>query len=141
MRYLLLLSLIVAAAVPAAAQKDTSKPLLAKVYLIRATGYSGSLTNMRAVVDDATHCRLKNNHYSVVYLKPGTHRFYATTWVAPRTKEVLNIDVPMEGGKTYYLRMMRKLRTFKEELYFEEITANSAAPYLDKLKEDTDCDR
>ena len=134
-----LLSLVLFAVMPAAAQTDSSKRP-AKVYLIRATGHSGSLTNMRAVVDDATNCRLKNNRYSIIYLQPGTHRFYATTFIAPRAKEALNVEVPMEAGKTYYLRMVRKLRTFKEELFFEEITANSAALYLEKLKEDTDCD-
>jgi len=139
MRYTVFCFLLLAFARPAAAQTDSTRAV--KVYLIRATGNAAALSNMRAVIDDATRCRLKNNHYSIVYLKAGTHRFYATDWVSPRTREALNLDVPMEAGKTYYLRMVRKQRAFKEERYFEEITANSAAIYLEKLKEDTDCDR
>ena len=136
----LLLTLSLTAGTVAAAQTDsTKKP--AKVYLIRATGHSGSLTNMRAVVDEEVLCKLKNNHYAVIYLRPGVHHFFATMGIKPRAKEELSLEVPLEAGKTYYMRMVRKTRALgmKEDLFFEEITANSAKPYLEKLKEDVDC--
>jgi hypothetical protein len=136
-----LLSILCFVTISTVAQSDSSKNKMAKVYLIRATGYNGSATNMRAIVDDETVCKIANNRYSIIYLSRGKHVFHATTFVKPKAKDKFNLEVPLEAGKTYYLRMIRKTRALTEDYYFEEITYNSASPYLEKLKEEKNCDR
>lgn len=139
MKYTLFFSLLFIAAVNSQAQTDSTKQP-ATIYLIRATGHAGSLINFRAIMDDVNLCKLKNNRYAVVKAKPGVHKFYVTSWDAPSVNEKLGLEIPLEAGQTYYLRMIHKQRFFKNEMYFEEITQNSAAPLLAKYKEDTECD-
>ena len=140
------------AAVQAIAQNDSgqfatdapgsvndSSSAMAKVYIIRATGHTGSLVNFRTMIDSVLFCKLKNNRYAVINVKPGTHSFFVTSWDMPKTREKLGLEIPMEAGKTYYLRMVLKQRFFENQIYFEEITENSAAPLLAKYKEDSDC--
>jgi hypothetical protein len=116
-----------------------SSPATAKVYLIRATGHTGSLVNFRTMIDNVVYCKLKNNRYAVVNIKPGMHNFYVTSWDMPKANEKLGLQIPIEAGKTYYLRMVLKKRFFESQMYFEEITQNSAAPLLTKYTEDPDC--
>jgi hypothetical protein len=151
MRAQILLGLFVFAFTQVNAQADSSSlagdtinspsasPAMAKVYIIRATGHTGSLINFRTMIDDVMYCKLKNNRYAVVNIKPGTHKFFVTSWDMPKTREKLGLEVPIEAGKTYYLRMMLKQRFFENQIYFEEITQNSAAPLLAKYTEDSDC--
>ena len=120
------------------AQSDTTQ--LAKVYIIRATGYTGSLVNLRAMIDDQLFCKIKNNRFAVAWVKPGSHKFFVTSWDGPSKKEKLGLEIPIEAGKIYYLRMVMKQRFFETQMYFEEITENSAAPLLAKHKEDKECD-
>jgi hypothetical protein len=113
----------------------------ATVYIIRATGLPQNLVNFRVLVDDVMHCKVANNRYAVLKVKPGKHTFYITTWDLPGKREKLGLEISIEGGKTYYLRMVNKQRFFEGQLYFEEITRNSAIPLLEQYKEDTNCDK
>ena len=122
------------------AQTDAANAL-AKVYIIRATGHDGSLVNFRVIVDDMVYCKISNNRYSILDFKPGKYTFYITSWAKPKTKPTLGLEVQLEAGKTYYLRMVVKDLYIKDPYYFEEITSNSALPLLEKYKEDTNCDK
>ena len=44
--------------------------------------------------------------------------------------------MPVEAGKAYYLSMRLKIKFVETEIFFEEITYNSAAPELQKYKRD-----
>ena len=138
MKQLFTLLIISCVSVSVCAQ-DTTKPEMAKVYVMRATGFAGSAINFRVVVDDDISCKIKNDRYAVFTLRPGKHSFYVTSWDAPKTKEKLGLEIPIEAGKTYYLNMILKKRFMGIEMYFEEITKNAATPLLEKLKEDPDC--
>jgi hypothetical protein len=116
-------------------QSDSS----AKIYIIRATGYQGWAVNFRIIVNDSLSCKIANNRYSVVELKPGVHTFFVTSWDAPRPKAKLGLEVPVEAGKSYYLRVIHKQRFAGVQMYVEEITLNSATPLLKKYKEDSNC--
>ncbi len=112
---------------------------MAKIYVIRATGHTGSAVNLRLLVDSVVYCKIKNNRYSIVYVPPGMHLFYATSWDG-RTKEKLALKMQVEAGKTYYMSMRMRQRFFENEIFVEEITYNTAAPLLEKYKQDADCD-
>jgi hypothetical protein len=133
------LAMAVFVCVASSAQTDSTKATdtinTAKIYLIRATGITGSAVNFRVLVDSVVYCKIRNNRYSVIYVQPGTHDFYATTWDAPKPKEKLALKIPVEAGKTYYLSMRMKQRFFENEMFFEEVTYNTAAPLLQKYQQ------
>lgn len=112
---------------------------MAKVIVIRSTGHVGSAVNLRMLVDDAMLCKIRNNRYAVFYVKPGTHMFNATSWDKPASKDKFGLTVPVEAGKEYYFSMRIKTRFMNTEIFLEEITLNTAAPLLQKYKQD-ECD-
>jgi hypothetical protein len=103
----------------------------AKIYVIRSTGYVGSAVNLRITVNDSMYCKIKNNRYAVFYITPGEHIFYASSWDSG-TDEKLGMKLTVEPGKSYYLGIKIKQRFFKNEIFVEEITYNTAAPQLEK---------
>jgi hypothetical protein len=112
----------------------------AKIYVIRATGFTGSAVNMRFWVDSTVYCKIKNNRYSVVYVAPGNHSFYANTWDASKPKEKLALKMEVEAGKTYYMSLRIREHLIESQMFVEEITYNSAAPLLEKCKRVEKCD-
>lgn len=136
---LAVLFICLAAFIRSSAQTDSSG--MSKIFIIRATGHTGALVNLRAMIDDQIFCKIKNNRFAVAWVKPGIHKFYVTSWDGPSKREKLALEIPMEAGKTYYLRMVLKQRFFETQAYFEEITLNSAEPLLAKYKEDKECDK
>jgi hypothetical protein len=118
------------------AQNDTSNST-AKVYLIRGTGLQGCLTNFRVLINDSVYCKLANNRYSILDIKPGQYTFYVTTWDAPRKRIKQGLEMPLDAGKTYYLRLVIKVKFGEITNYFEEITGNSAKLLLAKYKLET----
>ena len=120
------------------AQADTAKPATAKVYFIRETGFVGSLINFRAKINDSVVCKMSNKRYSIHDIAPGNYTFYLTTWDMPKNKKN-GLDLEVEAGKTYYLRMVIKQKFFENIIYYQEITENSAAPLLAKCKLEENC--
>lgn len=112
---------------------------MARVYIIRSTGHVGSAVNLRIYVDGQQQCKVKNNHYSLLWVQPGTHMFNATTWDKPGINEKFSLKVPVEAGKTYYMTARIKTRFVGVEITLEEITFNTAGPLLEKYKQDA-CD-
>ena len=127
-----------------AGSTNPGKPIdttaMAKVYVIRSTGHTGSMINLRLVIDNVMKCKIRNNRYSVVYVEPGTHSFNATTWDMPSAREKYAITMPVEAGKTYYMTMHIKTKFLNTEIFLEEITYNTAAKMLAKYKQDEECD-
>ncbi len=112
---------------------------MAKIYMIRSTGYVGAAVNLRLLVDDVMYCKVRNNRYAVFYVKPGEHMFNATSWDKPASKEKFGFKLAVEAGKEYYFSMRIKQRFMGIEILLEEITYNTAAPQLQKYKQD-ECD-
>ncbi len=124
---------------PAISATPSDSASMAKIYVIRSTGHLGSAVNFRLLVDDAMQCKIHNKRYAILYVQPGTRVFHMTSWDKPNPKKKLGLSIPVEAGKNYYLTMRIKQRFAEVEFFLEEITYNSAAPQLEKLKKD-DCD-
>ena len=120
------------------AGKNIDTAGMAKIYMIRSTGYVGSAINLRLMVDDVIVCKIKNNRYSVFYVKPGTHVFKATSW-DKGSNDKMGFSMSVEAGKEYYFSMRIKSKFIDTEIFLEEITQNTAAPQLKKYKQD-ECD-
>jgi len=137
-----LLLLIIACPFVLLAQNDTTQAAssTAKIYFIRETGFAGSAINFRAKINDSIVCKMSNKRYSIHDIAPGTYTFYVTTWDMPNNKKN-GMELQVEAGKSYYLRMVLKQRFFENVIYYQEITENSAAPLLAKCKLEKDCSR
>jgi hypothetical protein len=139
MKKVLLTLFIASISTALSAQTDSTNAIdtinTAKIYIIRSTGHVGSAVNLRITVNDSMYCKIKNNRYAVFYIAPGEHIFYASSWDSG-TDEKLGMKLTVEAGKTYYLSMKMKQRFFKNEIFVEEITYNTAAPQLEKYKQD-----
>jgi hypothetical protein len=140
---MILLAILSVAFTAAVAQTDSTKNPdtvnTAKVYVIRATGITGSAVKLRVLVDSIMYCRIRNNRYAVMYIQPGTHDFYATSWDGPKPKEKLALNMPVEAGKTYYLSIRMRSGFWQNEIFVEEVTYNTAAPLLQKYQQ-AECD-
>jgi len=127
------------------AQTDSTKiatidtAAMAKIYVIRSTGYVGSAVNLRVLIDDVMTCKVRNNRYAVFYVQPGLHKFNSTSWDKAASLEKFALKMPVEAGKSYYFSMRLKSKFMGTEIFLEEITYNTAAPMLEKYKEDQ-CD-
>ncbi|MDB5223161.1 MAG: hypothetical protein JWN83_1828 [Chitinophagaceae bacterium] len=148
MKHLFFSLLFIFAAIKLFAQTDSAKnntvktidtAAMAKIVVIRSTGYVGSAVNLRLVVDDVMLCKVRNNHYAIFYIKPGTHMFNATTWDKATPKEKYALKMAVDAGKEYYFSMRIKPRFMDTEIFLEEITYNTAGPQLQKYKLD-ECD-
>lgn len=125
------------------AQTDSTSKIIdtagmAKIYVIRSTGYVGSAVNLRVVIDDVMLCKIKNNRHAIFYVKPGSHVFNATSWDKAAPKEKYDLKMTVEAGKEYYFSMRIKPRFAETEIFLEEITLNTAGPQILKYKLD-DC--
>jgi hypothetical protein len=120
----------------AQSQNDSVNTTTATVYVIRATGARESLSKFPIFVNsDPANCKLANNHYVILHLDPGVDTFYLKSWWGDFKKKKKNgFPITLEAGKIYYLKVLMKDIILKVDFFFEEITANSAFPILEKLK-------
>ena len=112
---------------------------MSAAFSIKETGFSASAVKLRAVTDDDVLCKISNNRYSIREIKPGTYKFYVTAWSSAKMPK-LALELPVEAGKTYYLRMVTQKHYWGgDQYFFQEITYNSAKPLLEKCEEEKEC--
>lgn len=129
----ILLLLLIGLTLPALAQEK------AKIYFIRTTGFQGSAVAFTAFIDDQLACRLNNKRYSIHEVEPGEHKF-TVQFAGNKSKEKAEpITINTEAGKTYYIQMVFQGGAFKNNLYCQEVTENSAKTVLPSCQQDTKC--
>lgn len=111
----------------------------AKIIFIRSTGYAGSAAAFTTFIDDQVVCRLNNKRFSTHAVPAGDHTV-SVQFAGKNSKEKAErITINVEEGKTYYVQLIFQPGMFINNLYCQEVTANSANLLLPKLKEDTRC--
>jgi hypothetical protein len=110
-----------------------------KVYFIRSTGFAGSMSAFTAFIDETLVCKLNNKKYSIHEVTPGEHTF-TVQFAGKNPKDKAEpILINVEAGKTYYIQMVFQTGAFKNNLYSQEVTENSAKTILVDCEEDTKC--
>jgi len=112
---------------------------VANVYFIRSTGFAGSMSAFTAFIDKELVCKLNNKKYSIHEVSPGEHYFTVQFAGKKSKKKAEPIMINLEGGKTYYIQMVFQTGAFKNNLYCQEVTENSANTILIECEEDTKC--
>lgn len=111
----------------------------AQVYFIRSTGFAGSMSAFTAFIDENLVCKLNNKKYSIHEITPGEHSFTVQFAGKSAKKKAEPITIEVEAGKTYYVQMVFQTGAFKNNLYCQEVTENSAKTILVDCEEDTKC--
>ena len=112
-----------------------SQEEMAKVYLIRSTGYRGSPVANSIFIDNKVVCRLGNDKFSLQSVKPGEHVFTVQFMGKKPHKTTEPIMVKTEAGKTYYVEIILQ----SDHLICQEVTESSALTILKKCLEETKC--
>jgi hypothetical protein len=111
----------------------------AQVYFIRSTGFAGSMSAFTAFIDQELVCRLNNKKYSIHEVSPGEH-YFTVQFAGNKAKNKAEpILINVEAGKTYYIQMVFQTGAFKNNLYCQEVTENSANTILIECEKDLKC--
>lgn len=110
-----------------------------EVYLLRDTGNDGSAWAFRVFMDDHLICKLNNKRFSIHSVEAGEHQFFVQYSGNNPKNEAERIKVKIQPGKTYYILLIQKRGAFKENIFCQEVTENSAKPLLSSLKQDKKC--
>lgn len=111
----------------------------ATVYFIRSTGFAGSASAFTAFIDKELVCKLNNKKYSIHEVQPGEHSFTVQFAGKKAKKKAEPILINLEAGKIYYIQMVFQSGAFKNNLYCQEVTENSAKTILVDCEEDLKC--
>lgn len=110
-----------------------------KLYIFRATGYSGSAVGYSAFVDDTLVCKLNNNRYSTHDIKPGKREVSVQYYGKESKDKAESIVINVEVGKTYYVQITQQAKGLTQRIFPQEITESSIKRLLEKCKMDADC--
>ncbi|TDO20668.1 DUF2846 domain-containing protein [Pedobacter duraquae] len=110
-----------------------------QVYLIRATGFTGSAVNYSFYIDGQLVCKQKNKSFSVHDLSPGEHTISVSSGGISNGKKSTPLKVTVVEGKINYVSVVSTQAGYANKITCQEITKNSADPALAKSKQKTDC--
>lgn len=113
----------------------------ALVYFLRGKGHYGSATGFSAIIDEERVCNLSNRRFSAHLVAPGTHEIKVQFAGKKGKKNAEVLELEMEAGKTYYLKMDFDTGVFVNDLTPEEITRSSALRLMedDRIEMDKNC--
>jgi len=116
------------------AQSASAQEKTGRLYLIRSTGEVSMAVNFQVFLNDSMVCKLKNRTYSTHSMPPGKYTVYAKNMGLAIDKKSTPIEIEIKEGNSTYVDIVWSGKT-----YCQEITPNSAAILLKKLKTNNKC--
>jgi hypothetical protein len=110
-----------------------------QVYLIRATGYTGSAVNYKLYLDGQLVCKLKNKSYSIHNISVGDHTISVSSGGISNGKKSTPLKITVAEGKINYVSVVSTQAGYANKITCQEITKNSADPLLAKATENKNC--
>jgi hypothetical protein len=98
--------------------------------------WGGAGANWAIFVDEEKKCKLSNNKYMRIAVKPGKHRISAKVGGASLFKKETEIEIDAEAGGTYYVACNIKSSITRARLEMVEVTKNSANKQMEKMSLD-----
>ncbi len=133
---LILLSCIHLAGLSQAGNSSQDKLENGSVFLMRATGFTGSAIAYSVFVDEILICRIKNESYNVHLIAPGIHRFAAQFSGKTQKNNAGILEITIEAGKKYYIQLTVENGILSNKVYCQEITENSAQQLFKRIPEE-----
>ncbi len=106
------------------------------IYIYRSGQFSGSLTNFTIYVDDIKLCKLSNNKYFKIPVKPGTHVVSAKQSGVAIMKKETEVQVDVEAGKSNYVSCTMKSSITRVRLNMEEVLPKTGVKEISDMKVD-----
>lgn len=110
-----------------------------QVYLIRSTGYTGTMVNYSFYIDGQLACKLKNKSFSIHDLSVGDHTVSVVSGGISNGKKSTPLTITVAEGKVNYVSVVSTQAGYVNKITCQEITQNSAEPILAKNKQKEDC--
>lgn len=98
----------------------------ATIYIYRGGQFAGSARNWSIFVDDEKVCKLSNNKFIKVTVKPGKRVINSKIGGVEVLKKETGLEVDVEAGKEYYVSCTVKQSFTRFRLELTEVTKSTA---------------
>jgi hypothetical protein len=106
------------------------------IYIFRGGSFSGALTNFAIYVDNQKLCKLSNNRYFKIGVKPGKHTVSAHRGGIGIGKKETEVEVDCESGKSNFISCSMKSSITRVRLEMEEVVAKTGMKDIADMKLD-----
>ena len=103
------------------------------VYIYRVGQWSGAAANWAIFVDAEKICKLSNNKFIKVPVKPGKHIISARVGGVGVMKKETEVEVEVEAGGSNYVACNVKTSIMRARLEMIEVTKSSATKQMEKM--------
>jgi hypothetical protein len=110
-----------------------------QVYLIRSTGYTGTMVNYQFYIDGQLACKLKNKSFSIHDLPVGDHTVSVVSGGIANKKKSAPLKINVVEGKANYVSVVSTQYGYINKITCAEMTQNTAEPMLTKATQKKDC--
>ncbi|HEY0680307.1 MAG TPA: DUF2846 domain-containing protein [Chitinophagaceae bacterium] len=132
---LLIACLIAATSVEATDPKDPKKPQAdtAVIYIYRVGQFMGAGANWAMFVDEDKLCKLSNNKFIRVVVKPGKHVVSSRVGGVGLFKKETEVEIEAEAGGEYYVACNIKQSITRSRLEMVEVTKGTGKKQMEKM--------
>jgi len=107
----------------------------AKVHFIRSEGFQAPAAGFTVFIDKKNVGHLNNKTWSVYNVAPGSHIF-STQFAGKNPKDKAEkMEMKIESGKTYYIRVRFKHGIFQNKLQMKMMDENEAKPLISRSRQ------
>ena len=119
--------------------QESGTPTTGKIYFLRSTGFQGSAVAFKTFIDGEFVCKLNNKKYSIHEVPAGKHECSVQFGGKKSKEKAEKFEVIVEPGKTTYVQLVFETGAFVNNIYCEEVTANTAVKKMEGMTEDDKC--
>lgn len=108
------------------APASNTPPEEATIYIYRGGQFAGSARNWSIFVDEQKVCKLSNNKFIKVSVKPGKHVINSKIGGVEMLKKETGLEIEVEAGKDYFVSCNVKQSFTRFRLELMEVTKSTA---------------
>ena len=106
------------------------------IYIYRVGQFMGSTANWSMFVDENKICKLSNNKYIRVVVKPGKHTISSKQGGVAILKKETEVEIEAEPGGEYFVACNVKTSFTRARLEMIEVTKGTGKKQLEKMSLD-----
>jgi len=106
------------------------------IFIYRGGQLTGSLANWTIYVDEQKLCKLSNNRYIQVPVKPGKHQVTAKLSGVSVMKKETEVEIDAEPGGSYYVACNVKQSITRARLEMIEVTKSTGTKQMENMSMD-----